>query len=331
MKLGLVVDGHWGFIRELLSDWQIYYTTSIFSYHDIGLPYAQYRVNSWRRRQALSHFVNQTDVTFVEWAGPLTVAVSSLPVVRPIVVRLHSWELFEYAPNVEWDAISRVILVSRAMNRRFAELYPEQAIKTTVVNNGISIDRFQPRWRTFSGNIGMLCNITPIKRVYEAILVLHELRKAGYQLNLRIGGTPRNSSEDQRYYASVRHAIDVLSLHDHVSFHGWVEDVPLWLEDVDIFLSNSYWEGQQVALIEAMAAGCYCLAHFWDGAEEVLPPENLFATEAELKAKLIEHCERSETERRQLQEYSRTVAREKFDVEQTRRQIRAVIDEAVAW
>ena len=38
MKLGLIVDGHWGFIHELLADWQSRYETEVFSFAEVNLP-----------------------------------------------------------------------------------------------------------------------------------------------------------------------------------------------------------------------------------------------------------------------------------------------------
>jgi glycosyltransferase involved in cell wall biosynthesis len=121
----------------------------------------------------------------------------------------------------------------------------------------------------------MLGNLLPIKRVYDMVLALAELRRRGYEFTLHVAGKPDEDFNNQRYYASLLSAIRKLELTERVVFHGWV-DSALWLPAMDIYISNSFWEGQQNALIEAMAAGCYCLCHFWDGAEEILPEDYLF-------------------------------------------------------
>jgi hypothetical protein len=77
-----------------------------------------------------------------------------------------------------------------------------------------------------------------------------------------------------------------------------------------------------------MATGCYCLSHTWAGAEEVLPRENLFVTEAELQYKIIEYAQMSKGEKENLQRRFRSIACEKFDVFQTITQIRRIIEEA---
>jgi glycosyltransferase involved in cell wall biosynthesis len=327
MKLGLVVDGHRGFIGELLDDWQARYQTAEFSFEELELPLSQGRVNQWRLRRSLQQFMNEKDLVFFEWAGPTTIVGSHLPVKTPVIVRLHSWELYEFAPHICWEAVDRIILVSQAMQQRFIELFPDQKEKTRVVYCGKSLTEFELKPRQFAGRIGLLGDIVPIKRVYEMVFVLHELRQKGYDFTLHIGGEPRNGSNNQRYAVSLRRAIEKLSLQDHVTFYGWVDDVAAWLHNIDIFVSNSYWEGQQNALLEAMATGCYCLSHFWDGAEEVLPADYLFAGEIELQEKILQYVAMPAEQKAQHPVRLRAIVEKKFDVEQMKQSIHDIIAE----
>jgi glycosyltransferase involved in cell wall biosynthesis len=330
MKLGLVVDGPWGFIRELLADWRACYQTRVFSFKEINLPVAKGRVNQWRLRQALERFLAGNDLIFFEWAGPLLVTASHLETHAPLIVRLHSYELFDYAPFIRWESVRRVICVSGAMRQRFCELYPAAAAKATVVHNGVDLQRFAPRPRPFHGVIGMLGNLLPIKRVYEVILGLYELNRVGGNFTLRIAGPTERGSEPERYYLAMQRLVRQLGLKRQVSFVGPVSDPESFLRGVDIFVSNSYWEGQQVALLEAMATGCYCLAHAWEGVEEVLPREYLFVTDAELRERIERYCQAPEEVKNQHQARMRAIASEKFDIEQTKSLIRAAISKVGA-
>jgi hypothetical protein len=56
------------------------------------------------------------------------------------------------------------------------------------------------------------------------------------------------------------------------------------------------------------------LSHFWDGAEEILPPEYLYASDVELQQKIIEHCKRPDPEKLSHQNYLRSLVHEKFNV-----------------
>jgi glycosyltransferase involved in cell wall biosynthesis len=328
MRLGIVVDGHGGFIGELLDDWRSRYQTEMFDFHEINLPLYQGRVNNWRIKQTLKEFIRRNDLVFFEWAGPLTILGSQLNVKTPLVVRLHSWELYEFAPHINWSGIDRIILVSQAMRRKFIEQYPVQASKTEVVNSGVSLKKFQPEWHEFSGDIAILCELVPIKRVYDLILTMYDLKIKGFNWKLNIGGKPRNDGAgSRRYYISMKRAVEKLSLQDQVIFHNWIDDTGSWLNKQDIFISNSFWEGQQVALLEAMASGCYCLSHFWDGAEEILPSEYIYASEYELQQKLIAFSKFDEQEKREHQNLMREIASEKFDIEHTKTHIRKIFEE----
>jgi glycosyltransferase involved in cell wall biosynthesis len=116
--------------------------------------------------------------------------------------------------------------VSQAMQQQFIDLYPDHEHKTTVVYNGRSLAAFKPFARTeFDFTIGMLCNITPIKRIYEVVLMLSELRAKGYDARLRIAGKAEHPN-DLRYAAAIHRLVDTLGLHSHVKFDDYVTDTP---------------------------------------------------------------------------------------------------------
>lgn len=327
-KLGILVgEDKWTFFRDIYDDLASHYQTDIYESKTYNTPLLYGRLNRWAFRQRIRSVLRHNDICFFEWASELLVAASHMPKRCAIVTRLHSFEMYEWAHRINWEAVDRVILVSKAMQQIYAALYPQHAEKTRVVYSGKRLDTFKPLPRQFSGNIGMLCNLTPIKRVYELILTLHELKQRGCQLHLHLGGEPRKGGEDQRYYASMQRAVEKLGLQEQVTFYGYVPDPENWLRRIDIYISNSFWEGQQVALIEAMATGCYCLSHFWAGAEEVLPSEFLFSTESVLQQKIIEYCEMPEEDKMEHQARMRRIAEEKFDIEFTISTTREIIDE----
>lgn len=316
MNLGVVVDIKPNFIQDLLADWRVRYKTNLFSFTEIRLPFSQGRVNRWRLKRSLRDFLSSSnDLIFFEWAGPLLVAASHLPMKTPTVVRLHSYEIFEFAPLINWRSVDKVVLVSEAMRRRFSTQYPEHAGKTEVIYNAASLSKFTPGPRSFGNNIGMLCKLLPIKRIYEMILAISELRRRGYCFRLRLGGPPGEGSTNLRYLASMKSAVEKLNLTDQVFFDGPVDDPENWLRNIDIFVSNSFWEGHQTALVEAMATGCYCLCHFWDGSEEVLPQEYLYATDSDLLDKLIAYAKMSDSEKRVHHGRIRGIAERQFDLQ----------------
>lgn len=328
-KLGIVVgeNGNDIFFRQIYDDLSQHYQTQVYKERVYNTPLLYGRLNRWALQNGLKTLLQRNDICFFEWAGELLMRASHMNVPKraAIVTRLHSFEIYQWAPKINWNAVDKIVLVSNAMQKIFCELYPDQAHKTEVVYNGRSLQAFSPPAnREFHFNLGMLCNIKPIKRVYEAILMFYDLRSQGYDAHLHIAGEPKG---DHRYAASVYRLVKNLNLEDHVTFYGYVADPERWLQKIDIFILNSFWEGHPVAMLEAMATGCYCLSHYWAGAEEMLPQENLYLTDTELRQKIIEFAQMSHDEKENRQRKLRSIACEKFDVLKTVAHIRRVIEE----
>ncbi|MFN2126432.1 MAG: glycosyltransferase [Anaerolineales bacterium] len=328
-KLGIFVgEEKWTFFNEIFTSLDNHYQCEVFKLKTINTPFFYDRLNRWAVRSGILKILKRNDTCFFEWASDYLSVASYLPKNCQIITRLHSFEIYQWAPRINWENVDKIILVSESMRRTFIELYPDQSSKTKVIYNGRSLDKFKPPpERNFQFKVGMLCSITPIKRIYEVVLMMYDLRKQGFDFKLYIGGEPFG---DFRYAKALYRLVGRLDLQDSVFFEGFVTDTAAWLRDIDVFISNSYWEGQQVALIEAIASGCYCISHHWPGADEMLPEENLFFTESQLKEKLIKFATLGVEEKYCKSVEMREIATRKFDVRRTNQEIRSVIDEEFA-
>lgn len=101
------------------------------------------------------------------------------------------------------------------------------------------------------------------------------------------------------------------------------------VRQIDIFVSHSTSEGLQVALLEAMATGCYCLSHAWDGVEEVLPPENIYWGERELIAKIEGYSNATDKKREEEKLKLRKIAEEQFTIESQKMKILGIIQQVI--
>jgi glycosyltransferase involved in cell wall biosynthesis len=218
----------------------------------------------------------------------------------------------------------KIIVVSQAKKKEFIARVPNQEAKLVVSSPSISLEKFTPSPKIYSGDIGTLCHLTPRKRVYELILSFYELLRRGGDYHLHIGGGPDPAFED--YYHAMQYLVDELELHEKVTFYGNVTDPWNWYPKIDIFISNSYSEGLQVALMEAMASGCYCLSHRWDGVNEMLPGNQLYYSDNELVQKIINYDESPELNKQAIKRSMREIACEKFDINQTKAQFRQAIE-----
>jgi glycosyltransferase involved in cell wall biosynthesis len=144
-------------------------------------------------------------------------------------------------------------------------------------------------------------------------------------LHLHIGGGAEQIFEDYQY--ALHSIVSDLGIEEKITFYGNVDDTSSWYHLIDIFISNSYSEGLQVAPMEAMSSGCYCLAHHWSGADELLPQEYLYYTGTELREKILNYCEMSDAEKLEQKRRMRLLAQENFDINQTIKQIVSAIDE----
>jgi glycosyltransferase involved in cell wall biosynthesis len=325
LKLGVFVgENNWTFFKEIYADFAVHYQIRVFKPKLSTVPFLGNRINQRAFSREAQELLTNSDVCFFEWASDLLAVTSHMPKKSKIVTRLHSFELYDWAPRINWDAVDKIILVSHAMQKMFTELYPQHASKTEVIYNGRSLDLFYPpEGRTAPLKIGMLGHISPIKRVYEIVLMFYSLVHQEYDFRLHLAGEP---NDDYRYFVAIRRLVEMLGLQKYVVFDGFQKDPSLWLRDLDIFISNSYWEGQQVALLEAMASGCYCLSHHWAGADEMLPKENLYITETDLINKIIVYHKMPVVDKKHYQTLMRSTAVEKFNIEDTKLKIRRVIE-----
>jgi glycosyltransferase involved in cell wall biosynthesis len=176
----------------------------------------------------------------------------------------------------------------------------------------------------------MLASLHPVKRIYEIVLMVSGLRRRGYDARLHVAGAKWHGGTLDEYHVSLNRLVEKLDLHGAVTFYDHVTDTAGWLQNIDVFISNSYWEGHQVALVEAMASGCQCYSHFWDGVEEALPPENIYVSENELAEKLIAYSQLDDESRWLLRMNMRNIACEKYDVGRQYTAIRKVMEDALA-
>jgi glycosyltransferase involved in cell wall biosynthesis len=331
-RLGIFVGehGNWTFFNEIYADLAKRYQTDVFVEKKYNIPLLYGRYNRWSYRNGIKQIVGRNDICFFEWASELLVEATHMPKKCAMVTRLHSYELYAWAPKVNWDHVDRIILVSKAMGEKFCAIYPDHAHKTTVIYNAKPLDLFAPVEKPFTLQLGMLCSLNPRKRVYEIIMMLSELRARGYDAHLHIAGGELHGADFDEYHVALHLLVSKLGLEGKVSFYDHISDTAGWLRNIDIFISNSYWEGHQVALVEAMATACQCYSHFWDGVEEVLPPENIYATENELCAKIIAYSQLSDAERYNLRMKMRAIACEMFDANRQHQEIVQVVEGALA-
>jgi glycosyltransferase involved in cell wall biosynthesis len=152
--------------------------------------------------------------------------------------------------------------------------------KIAVVPYGISLDEFVPAYREdgvfrrelgFGPDeplVGIIGRLAPIKghRVFleAARSVLDRLPRVRFVV---VGdGELRRDLEDRTQHLGLEHA---------VRFVGYRRDIPRICASLDIVALSSWHEGLPIALIEALAAGCYVVATDVGSVRDLIPDDRL--------------------------------------------------------
>ena len=146
--------------------------------------------------------------------------------------------------------------------------------KTRLIPPGIFMDRFHPDRAPTLGLrlrpglrrttlVGCVADLLPVKN--HATLL--EAVASTPDVHVFLAG---RSSIDPRHAASLRLRAKQLHIDDRVTFLDYVDDVPAFLAELDIFVLPSKSEGCPLALLEAMAAGRACIASNIPGCQDVI-------------------------------------------------------------
>lgn len=145
-----------------------------------------------------------------------------------------------------------------------------------VVHHGIDVDRYYPLddvSKTFDSNRTL--NITIIswletynierKCVREAVEAFNEVFKLGYPINLNIAGRAGEGYHEFVDFVSSLECCHKVNILGHISEKAKLS----LLQNTDIFLSPTRYEGFGVAIAEALACGCAVVTSDNGAAAEV--------------------------------------------------------------
>jgi len=325
MKLGVAINDTWAFFEEIFTLFKETHQTTLFKPQQVQTPIFSGRINKYLYKRSLNNFLESNRVCFFEWAGELLANATSQPKTNGIVTRLHRYEMYQWADKINWEKVDRVILVSQAKKLELESRFPTLMNKTIVIPEGINLMRFDFSPKPFRKQLGILGHLSPRKRVYELIIAFVDgnFHNLGYKLH--IGGGPHPKFPD--YALALKMLVTNLGITDAVIFHDHITDPKKWFDEIDIIISNSYSEGLQVSPMEAMARGCFCLSHNWDGANELLPVNYLFDLNSDLTKKILAYAALSENEKLRTLQLQRQIVDEKFNIRNVSQSILDVVNE----
>lgn len=188
------------------------------------------------------------------WAGPTVWTYESIALrVQPL---RHGFYRF-CAPLADAH-----IFASRAV-RRYWYRGRNPTPNPRVIYNGLDLEPFlavRPDTGPVFGAVGRL---VPLHKGFDVLIrAFARLKEERPEIRLKIAG----DGPARRDLEELARRLEVA---EGVEFVGFVEDVPAFLSEVNIFVNPSRWEAFGNTLVEGMAAGLPCIASRIQGLAEV--------------------------------------------------------------
>jgi glycosyltransferase involved in cell wall biosynthesis len=163
-----------------------------------------------------------------------------------------------------------IVGVSQGVEQELLRLGMPPAI-TQCIPNGIDLSRFVsvPSIASREPGLVMSARFARQKDHLTLIRALALLRdEHGLMPTLHLAGSGKAS-----YQRAAEGLAQRLKLSEQVRFLGYVPKVAELLQSQQVFVLSTRWEGMPLALVEAMAAGCACVATLVPGVDGVIEHE----------------------------------------------------------
>lgn len=165
---------------------------------------------------------------------------------------------------------ARIACISEGTHQAMARWLPETAPRLRTIHNGIALPPLDAPQRasTRTPIILSLGRISAQKNYATAIRALALLPRDSCELHIA------GKSDSAALLRQLRELARALGVENEVRFLGFRADAARLLENADLYLSTSRWEGFGLAVAEAMAAGLPVVAADVDGVREVVGGED---------------------------------------------------------
>ncbi|MEM5531614.1 glycosyltransferase [Pseudoalteromonas arctica] len=185
--------------------------------------------------------------------------------------RRRDLPLVKFLERILYKKFKKIVCISQGVKTVFLKNIKAEDSKTLVIHNGVNLDRFSQKEKLLDikkqrTKIGMVGRFAPQKDI-KTLIKLMTLLNSSFELHLAGDGDLRQEYED--YCKS-------LNVDKKVIFHGQVNNVPHFLDSLDIYVQSSHWEGFGIAVVEAMAAGLPTFATNVKGLDNIALTEALF-------------------------------------------------------
>ena len=179
--------------------------------------------------------------------------------------------IFQKIDQLLLYATDQIICVCRSDYEKAIASKVASSTKTSIVYNGIEIDKFSNPLNKEKAR--QIFDIAPTEFVFGNVGRLHEQK--GHKYLLQAFAKVADHSRvliigDGDIKDELIKLADDLQISDRVLFLGARSDVHEFLSAINVFVMPSLWEGQPIALLEALAIGKPCIVSAVDGIPEII-------------------------------------------------------------
>jgi len=206
------------------------------------------------------------------------IVATRTPTIWNIGLGLESSGKITYLNSLALRAVDHIFIESEEQAERIftTAQYNHYARKFTVFHKGIDTNRFDPQkveksFITDTFTIGTAASLTPRKGLEYLIDALPMIIEECEDVQLTIAGKAPDGHE--AYENELREMVDQYGIGSHVEFLGWVEDMPAYLNSLDVFVLPSLNEGIPGAVREALAMEVPVIATDVGGTSDVVIDE----------------------------------------------------------
>ena len=273
-----------------------------------------------RRLFKLRRVIQQYDIVHTHnTACQFYVAIAScLMFKRPLLVttehnstnRRRSKLWFKPIDRLMYNRYSAIVCIAEQTRLNLLE-YVGNNNRLHTIHNGVDVSRFLKPIKDISNKnefvITMVAAFRPQKD-YDTLLRAMTHLPNNYRLQIVGGGDPHEGGRIKTYCSQ-------LGLDNRVVFLGIRSDVPEILENSDVVVLSSHWEGLSLSSIEGMASGRPFIASDVDGLHEIVNGAGVLFSEGDDKelARQIQYLCENPTEYQRIAHHCQERARQ-YDI-----------------
>lgn len=226
--------------------------------------------------------VHWADIIWIEWANELAIKLTNnkqfvgMVGKKQLVVRFHSYEVFTQMPQmINWDVVTDLVFVADHVFRAAADHIPDD-LRVHHIPNGIDMTKYSLNGsKTDTKQLAFVGHINNKKGPTLLVHAFQQLQmETSNAYHLHIVG----DVQDKRYDHYFSHIFSKMGLLEHITFHGFVEDINGFYEGMSHVLCTSPWESQNMGVMEGMACGCLPLIHNFPGSDDIYPEEFIWTS-----------------------------------------------------